>query len=331
MEFLTRADLLDLFDFDQLDERGQKAYLSERESKKDNDLILAKSRKDHPLDATKESLVAIYLVGSHPSTRLLAIANRTAKQLLINDSELFCYEGIRNWTLYEGENKKAFKRQLDGSILYLMSDAVETFEQLKNQLTKDLTQKYLMEIAKNKTEEWEDEELLNEIQFNYVMNEGLNFIEQLNFDVIGLKSDSLFDYYKNQPTLMLAQYLDPDLMKRLMEDDFVKGVMHYHNCDFYGNRVSRALRLQELYQQNKTTLEENETFNTYKKLLACLSEAGQTLTVNGAKIKNEVNHYGRKVNNIYLGDYRGEVYLKDIETIKFGRKVLYTRPQGEVK
>lgn len=328
-EFLTGTDLLTLFDFDQLNESGQEAYLSEKESRKNEDVILGKSRERNPIDATKEPFVAVYLMGDGSSKRLIALADRTSKHLLINTPKLFCYEGIRSWKLCEGENKNAVKSHLDGYIIHPIEQALDSFEQMKNRLTKELIHQHSTELLKQTTRDWEDETLLKDIQFNYVMNRELTPVENLNFSIIGECNNSPFKYYEHQPAMLLAQYLDRMTIRRLMEADFLKTITNTnYTMEGYANQLHYALKFQEVYQQNKTAIEENQALNRYKEILECVSTAGKTIIINGAKIKNIRGYDVQIINDIYLGQYQERVYLKDVETIKFGKKVLYNCPKG---
>ena len=66
-------------------------------------------------------------------------------------------------------------------------------------------------------------------------------------------------------------------------------------------------------------------------MIQCFLSVDNALTVNGVKVKNQINYHRPSVHEIYVGDCKRSFPLNKIETIKFGRKVLYTRPQSEVQ
>ena len=322
-EFLTVGDLFDLFDVEKLDEKGQELYLKEKENRGESQILLAKIQEKNPIDVHGEMFVAVYFV-SYSSKDLMMLIDRKSKFILLNPCQMFRYEGIRSFELYERVNKYALKSDLDGYSIHTVEEATNSFKELKYQLNEGLVEKHLEDILSCKNEEFEEESLLDEINFNYVMNKEILKKEGISF--IGQERGSLLSHYDHQYTLLLAYYSTPSLLKEEMEKDFMKFISkESYDLSYKANRIHKGIRLKEVYELHKLSIESDELLNNYKQIISCLSKGGKTINVNGTKIDNKVGSYRGEIDEIYLGDYGNKVYLKDVEVIKFGRNELYKK------
>lgn len=322
-EFLTVGDLFDVFDFDKLDEKGQEVYLKEKESRGSSQILLGKIQEANPIDVQGELFVAVYFI-SYSSKDLMMLIDRKSKLILINPSQMFRYEGIRSFELYERVNKYALKSYLDGYSIHTVSQAQIEFKSLSYELNEQLVEEHLAKILSYKNEEFEGKNLLDEIKFNYVMNKEILKKEDISF--IGQERGSLLSHYDHQYTLLLAQYSTPSLLKEEIEKDFMKFISkEIYELSYKANRIYKGLKLKEVYELHKEEIEVDEQLNEYKKIIDCLSKGGKTINVNGTKIDNKIGSYHGLIEEIYLGDYGTNFYLKDIEVIKFGRNELYKK------
>lgn len=322
-EFLTVGDLFDLFDFEKLDEKGQELYLKEKENRGHSQILLAKIQELNPIDIHGEMFVAVYFV-SYSSKDLMMLIDRKSKFILINPVEMFRYEGIRSFELYEMINKNALKSYLDGYSIHTVEKAVNSFKELKHQLNDCLTEKHLDEILSFKSSEFEENSLLKAINFDYIMDKEILKKEDISF--IGQKRDSLFSDCCNENTLLLAYFSTPTLLNEEMEKDFMKFISkESYELSSKANCIYRGLKLKEVYDLNKSSIEGDKLLNEYKEIINCLSKGGKTISVNGVKLTNRINYHNHDIDSIYLGDYFNKIYLKDVEVIKFGRNELYKK------
>jgi hypothetical protein len=91
-------------------------------------------------------------------------------------------------------------------------------------------------------------------------------------------------------------------LKKLAFNDFVV----YHMC-------------LEMQDSIKEELAFDYKLNKIKAVLKSLKSAGKTVTINGDKYENKLTND----TSYYIGDYNNNIHVSNIETIKFGKKVLF--------
>lgn len=270
-----------------------------------------------------------YNVVNHSRKEDCFVLDKQTKHIVLDKVNLY-YLYSKIHYLFNSKSEINFLKSIidEYTILTIQDVKKEILSLIKHRQDELIKQNYdkLYNDGKNLINNEDDfiEKLENKIKSYFVLGVNIEDIKP-NLSYMGrnntrnkLNLDSNLNYFivlYLRDKKEILNLIDTQFENFINEDSYD---IKHQNEEFYMYE-----KMIEIYNDIKSDVEIDTDLIKFKTILSATKQAGKTITINDKKYDNHINK-NCNVSKIEIGTYHsGYIQLKDIKTMKYGRKVLF--------